>query len=547
LSTNHTREIRIINIIVLCVVIFASVTPTILMQENINAVYVSPASFSNGTQTMEHRLLEKGDEKIDRFSTTIMAEDLKGLPKSDLGLVITRVDGQGYRVWWNGHFLGQAGDPYKGQANIWNSSHLFLIDGNSIEQQNTLIIQTYSLYEVGTYEQSIQITSWRDAIHMESRYNLLSNDLTLASIGMSIFAAITVLVHTALNAHNKKKMLAIMVSMLAVALYSVDYLKIDYLAMPYIFYKKIITIALYASTFFLSAAAGSTVKSKIPISINGLLLATYVIGMLFIRDMVTFKTFYNAITVLLPVSVLSWLIVLFPKMKDKIEARIFVGMLGITFIVGVWQVAALLYIPNRLVASPFPLILVTGALLTMFLALSTIEQNRLLCLETEQKNQLFLKAVNDAQTGIYNKPYFASRMQEMNPPFTLAMIDIDNFKSLNDTYGHLIGDQCILKVVKAIEANMNAGDFLGRYGGDEFMAVFRRDAQEAWYVCEVIRREVENAVIERSGMKVSVTVSIGVYHVWDKESVESIMQKADRALYSAKANGKNCLSKLKEK
>ena len=547
MDSNHTREIRIINIVVLIIVIVAAVMPSILVHQNIEAVTISPDIFSNGNDTLAHRQRGAGEDPVDTFKATVPFETLSALPKTDLGIVITRMDGQGYRVWWNGRFIGQAGDPYRGRANIWNSSNVFLIEGRMIQEENLLTIQTYSLYEVGTYDHSIQITSWRNALRIERRYDLLSSDITLISIGMAIFAAITIMVHTILNAHNKKKMLAIMLAMLLMSLNGIDYLKLDCLAFSYLLYKKLVTASLFLSIFFLGAAAGSTVKSRIPALFSGILALGYIVGELFIQDIVVFKNFYNYMAILLPANLIVWLFVLGPRIREKSEARIFFLTLFIATAVASWEVVALLYLPDQLVTSPFPQVIILSALLTMFLALSNVERNRQLQDEIAQKDKLFVQAISDAQTGIYNKPYFADRLEKMSPPFTVAMIDIDDFKQLNDHYGHLIGDAGILTVVGAIEEKTGKNDLLGRYGGDEFMAAICCQPKDAKAICEGIRKTIETCVVQLNKKKVNITVSIGLYHVKKKKPTDEIFQKADMALYAAKAAGKNCIKTYKKK
>lgn len=539
MASNHTKEIRIINIIIFIVVFFSTIMPSILARPKTNAVYISPAIFSDGTSTLEHRIRKRDEQAIGTYTALISAEALSSLPKTDLGIVINRMDGQGYKLWWNGRFIGQAGDPYKGRANIWNASNVFLIEGDLVETQNTLVIQTYALYDVGMYENSLQIASWREAMRIERRFDVLSNDLTLISVGMSIFAAITILVHTVFHNYNKRKMLAIAAAMLCMSIYGIDYLQIDYFSIPYLLYKKIVTSALHFSVLFAGAAAGSSVKSKTPVTISGILLAVYLLGCILIDEIVVFKWFYNIVTLMQPLNLIIWLIILWPKIGEKSEARIFFGMFGIAASVGIWNVIALLFLPDALTSSPFPLVIIAGALLTMFLGLSGSERNRQLQAEIDQKDALFLKAVTDAQTNTYNKLYFSRLLEDVQPPFTVAMVDIDDFKALNDRWGHMLGDAGIMMVVEAIRENIGRIDIMGRYGGDEFMAALRCAPDKAKAICENIREAVENRRVKLGKQAVKMTVSIGIYHVKKKKPIEKVMGKADMALYAAKAAGKN--------
>ncbi|MEX1308130.1 MAG: GGDEF domain-containing protein [Eubacteriales bacterium] len=547
MNSQHTKEIRIINSIIFFVAILAAILPNILLHQDTRTVHVMPDEFSSGNNTLEHRLRTKGEPPVDVFFTDISRETLSDLPKTDLGLVIARMDGQGYKLWWNGNFIGQAGDPYTGKANIWNSTNVFLVQGSLIEENNTLTIQTYALYEVGIFEDTVQIASWREALRIKSRHDILSNGITLISIGMSIFAVITILVHTILHAYNRRKMLAIAAAMLLISIYGIDYLQINYFSVSYLVYKKMVTASLYLSVLFVSAAVGSSVKSKVPITLSSILFGVYVLAELLIRDIITFKAFYNYYTLLLPINLAIWLVVLARKINDRIEARIFFGMLCIGVVVGIWQVTSLIVMPNGLAASPFPLVIIAGAVLTMLLALSSIERNRQLEAEIAQKDALFVRAISDAQTGIYNKPYFSSLLDEATPPFTVAMVDIDNFKKLNDNYGHMIGDAGILMVADTIKANFGEDGILGRYGGDEFMTALHCAPDKAEAICEKIRKTIESTTVRWKKQEVNLTVSIGVYHVKKKKTADQALQKADMALYAAKSAGKNCIKTYKKK
>ena len=547
LNNNHKKEINIISIIIFFVVIMAVVMPLFFVHQKTRAVTILPSDFSNGSETFEHRMRTVGEEPISLFSTTITSEQISGLPKTDLGIIITKMDGQGYKLWWNGRFIGQAGDPYAGRANTWNSTNVFLIEGGLIQDTNTLVIQTYALYEVGIYNRSVQITSWQEALRTKQRYDLLSDDITLISIGMAIFAAITILVHTILHALNKEKMLAIAAAMIFMSFYGIDYLQTDYFFVPYLVYKKIVTTSLFLSVFFVGAAAGASVKSKVPIVFCGSALIFYVVGESFIRDIVVFKHFYNYALLLLPINIVVWLIILARKVKFKDEARIFFGMLSISVVIGVWEVVTMLYLPYDLFTSPFPFVIIEGALLTMFLALSSMERNRELQKEMEEKDLLFQQAITDAQTQTYNKAYFANLIEKLSPPFVVAMVDIDNFKALNDNYGHLIGDEGILVVVKTIKEIISEQDSLGRYGGDEFLLALRCSLEAAKAKCEQIRQTIEKRPVKFGKIQTSISVSIGLYQVKKTKPAEKIIHKADMALYGAKEAGKNCISVYQKK
>jgi diguanylate cyclase (GGDEF)-like protein len=141
----------------------------------------------------------------------------------------------------------------------------------------------------------------------------------------------------------------------------------------------------------------------------------------------------------------------------------------------------------------------------------------------------------------YNKAWKIS--QREGTPLALIMIDIDNFKLFNDTYGHLSGDQTLIKIAEVIKVVIKRpGDLAARYGGEEFVVMLMNTTAEgAAVVAEEIRTRIEGLVIENREIKSVITVSLGVASVVPDNGMEpdELIDAADRALYKAKEGGRN--------
>jgi len=127
--------------------------------------------------------------------------------------------------------------------------------------------------------------------------------------------------------------------------------------------------------------------------------------------------------------------------------------------------------------------------------------------------------------------------------FSLLMIDIDYFKKINDQHGHSAGDQTLLNVSQAIMNVIRQSDQLFRYGGEEFVVLLNNtDVSSATFMAERIRQAIEQAETLCENISIKVTVSIGVANFNIKESTDQLFNRADKALYIAKDNGRNQVS-----
>ncbi len=172
-------------------------------------------------------------------------------------------------------------------------------------------------------------------------------------------------------------------------------------------------------------------------------------------------------------------------------------------------------------------------------------QNKLIA----AREELRFKATHDALTGIPNRAtvleainYERSRQVRDANSFGIVLIDIDHFKRVNDSYGHLVGDAVLKSIAQQIVGCVRPYDTVGRYGGEEFLVVVPlSDASGTMSLAERVRRRIESTPVASDSGPIHVTISCGVAVCSGETSIEvqSLLYLADEALYRAKAGGRN--------
>jgi len=161
------------------------------------------------------------------------------------------------------------------------------------------------------------------------------------------------------------------------------------------------------------------------------------------------------------------------------------------------------------------------------------------------------QAFVDSLTGVPNRRAYDERIklefkrwQRKKEPLVLAVLDVDHFKSINDTYGHPIGDKVLRTISQLVDKKVRDSDFFGRIGGEEFAVIFTGvDLDIALKRLDQFRESIENCKFGSKGKRILITMSIGCALFHEDDKPEGVYRRADKALYKAKSSGRNkCLS-----
>lgn len=168
-----------------------------------------------------------------------------------------------------------------------------------------------------------------------------------------------------------------------------------------------------------------------------------------------------------------------------------------------------------------------------------------------EKDRIKLLSETDGLTGVLNLRGFEKSLEKAfarvslyGRPLAVLMIDSDNLKHVNDSYGHDAGDRLIQHISKSIQHNVRASDIIARVGGDEFIVLLvDSNLDNAMALAERIRIHIETLMVDLDGVKLPATVSIGVSSFpEDSDDCRDLINKADQAMYNSKIRGRNCIS-----
>ena len=182
------------------------------------------------------------------------------------------------------------------------------------------------------------------------------------------------------------------------------------------------------------------------------------------------------------------------------------------------------------------------------MSMSSFRINKISRIQFYRQTVLEKQSIVDKLTGVFNRARFDEALDEWTglfhryrTPFCLIMFDLDNYKRVNDAYGHVVGDDVLRKYANEVRRNIRAGDIFARWGGEEFVILMPyNNLQTAYEQAERLRKRVEQLDLGVAG---NITACFGVTEIKSGDTAESIIQRVDKLMYVGKRSGKNIVIK----
>ncbi len=487
-----------------------------------------------------------------RFSAEFSLEELhEHLPQdSSYKLMLYRIAGNWIIVRLNGIQIGSVGNLENNRSNIWNSLNYVDIPHRLIEQENTIEIIVNATHQVGGMPDPVFIMDSYTAAEFRGWFDFILIYITLIAQGILLFSFVLFLfISFFTGLSNKYEYLFFAIAAILMTINLLDYLPYYHFPLPYLLTKNITLGALYLCFAAINFGLYRLLKSKATYFIAwSLIIAYFFILLFFNSNAAVFKESYSYTNILILISNITWIVVTARNWNKNSQARIMLAVsVVLLFAVSVDIILGILQIVLLYTFAVFGTIVFCIGL-AFLVVIDYLQTSIRLESESKKAETHYQKSIRDGLTGVYNKRYIMSLLDTMPHPYAVLMIDIDHFKQVNDTYGHGAGDEVIrFFAVKAVEA-VRRHDIVGRFGGDEFIIILP-ECQEgaAENIAQRLQNNITSFYSESFPEDFVFTLSIGIYYANSLEDCKAeALERADKALYQSKENGRNQYSTFKK-
>ena len=479
--------------------------------------------------------------KADLARVSASATDQEGI-----GILISRFASNGYVVRWNGLQIGQLGTMALPGANIWNSCAFFPIPEPLLAEENVLRIESRTINKTGVADEPVRIVTGRDGLRFVSLFGFYNHTVLLVGIGILMTSVMFLLLMAILSEANRLLYFLLAAGTLSIGIYAVDYTPFLSLPVSYDCYKRVILVCLGSTGLFYGLSIRCQLRFRPAAWFGAAGFLAILLAALLAPDLVSFRQIYSWWYPTQLINILVWFIASLRVFRRRVEARIYLlgfAVLGIHSAVNFAIDRTGLFFQMN---TPLVYVSVLSIIPLMLIYFDFLTRKRQLAHVSEQREAAVTLAHRDTLTDAYNKRYFLKISQEFAPPYSLAVFDLDDFKGVNDRYGHPAGDHVLKHLVIQLQELMRREDILCRVGGDEFAIFLPATADKALSRLETCRERLAERPPIYDGQAIQVTLSMGVTYVQKGEDFNACLRRADQAMYEAKRLGKNRIVAMPE-
>lgn len=504
-----------------------------------NALILEGASFTNGSSDLELHRLRDEDKHISTFSRTFKASEIPNQGDNDYGIVLYRFASNGYKISLNGNLIGTYGDFKNGQSNLWNGGTYFAIDRSLLKAENILEIETFSHYASGFPQLPIVISDLDTIKKTYHKMHILNETIIAMSIGFVFFGGLAVFLLSFTTKENNKAYIYFSISAMAIGINALDYLPFEILGMDHLVFKKIVMGAFYLCAIAMTLALSEYFHMKRPKYVAYATVICYLFIVVFIRDDLLFNRIYSIFNASNILQAVMWLGIVYYRRKERFEANFlfigFVGLVGFAIFNFMVDINDGFFILN----TPLLYIILISVIIQFLIMMDFNYKEVVIALERHERKAEYEKAITDALTNVKNQRFIFHTLSNKIPSYTLSMMDIDDFKAINDTFGHSAGDFLLVEIAKLLKGHVKENDTICRYGGDEFIVFHNDEIGDVKTSLNVFLNAVRGVDFIYEGQRINITMSIGLYEVREFKRDNHLLKFVDKALYTAKESGKD--------
>lgn len=496
-------------------------------------------SFESETILPDNNQTQPNNAKRSEFYVGLKKQLFNNLNENaDFSLVVPNVACQAYSVYFNGMLIGSVGDMQAGKSNIEHSVNSFYIDRQTIKDYNLLKISALAENQINSFTPvSIVDATYMPQYAQESNYSFSTN--SRIAFGIAIFGFIVCLMLYVVSAPKNSSFLFFSISLLLIAIHTFNYAHIESLPIGYFLFKRIMTACLYACIFFASLGMYKFFFCKADIVIGAIVFAGFLFIVFTVNNAALFKVVHYYNFIIFGV-LISWIRTSLKYFKRCDEAKMFFLETALIIIFAAIEIYSTSSGNPPVKGSAFVFAYTFSTVVIILFYREFINKDMQIQIVNNAHKESYLASITDGMTGLYNHRYLAHILRQTVPPFSVAMIDIDDFKDINDNYGHRFGDEIINFLATSLTSNVRSTDYVFRYGGDEFFIIFPGcTAENAKEVLLKLKSIIDSSTPEYENNKIKITFSGGIYYVESMQAVEHIYDKVDNPLYASKKQGKN--------